>query len=391
MFARNLNLELVKKAIEGKDEFRIFERDGFIVVDYMITKADTFMHEDPNLQRVLRELRGIAFSADGQTVISRPYDKFFNIGEKEETQWDNIDFTQPHKVLNKLDGSMIRTIPVGDNKFRLGTRAGITHVSMQAERFWVQPHNYARYQAFFEMAELRDITPIFEYVGPSNRIVLHYAQENLILTGMRFRHTGEYLDYKSMKFYADGYNIHVVQPLLDSVDNLLDTVKVLKGLEGVVVRFVDGFQVKCKAEDYVDKHRAVGQLRFEKDVLKLIFNNELDDVLPILNEDVRKKVEDYRSKVVSKASEFAVHLQLKFDAIVKSVGPSEHYRRDFAAVVGANERYKRDGKFLFNMLDGKEINVPEFIVSKCGAQSGVDSMRHIIGQHKLWDITDDVE
>lgn len=99
-----LTLDLVKKAIEGKDEFRIFERDGFIVVDYMITKQDTFMHEDPELQKVLRELRGIAFSVDGQCVISRPFDKFFNIGEKEETQLSNIDFTQPHVVLNKLDG-----------------------------------------------------------------------------------------------------------------------------------------------------------------------------------------------------------------------------------------------------------------------------------------------
>jgi tRNA splicing ligase len=104
MFARNINLELIKKAIEGKDEFRIFERDGFIIVDYMITKEDTFHHSDPELQLVLRELRGIALSADGQKVISLGYHKFFNIGEKPETQLSKIDFNENHVVLDKLDG-----------------------------------------------------------------------------------------------------------------------------------------------------------------------------------------------------------------------------------------------------------------------------------------------
>lgn len=396
-----LSVDIVKKAIEGKDEFRIFERDGFIVVDYMITKADTFMHEDPELQKVLRELRGIAFSADGQRVISRPYDKFFNIGEKEETFLSNIDFTQKHVVLNKLDGSMIRTIPVdcttefvggvGYTKaFRLGTRAGITNVSMQAEKFWVRPENYARYQALFEACEAMNATPIFEYVGPSNRIVLYYEQEDLILTAIRFRLSGEYVDYQNLKDFGAEHDINVAEPLFDSSENLTERIAKLQGLEGAVVRFETGFQVKCKADDYVDKHRAVSQLQNEKDVLKLIFTNALDDVLPILNEDMRKQVESYRTKVVDASEMFEHNLHAKFSKIMVDVG-AEGGRREFAEVVLSNERYKRDSKFLFNMLDGKEINVPDFIVSKCGSQSAVDSIRHIIGQHKLWKIGSEEE
>jgi T4 RnlA family RNA ligase len=385
-----LSVDIVKKAIEGKDEFRIFERDGFIVVDYMITKADTFMHEDPELQKVLRELRGIAFSADGQRVISRPYDKFFNVGEKEETFLSNIDFTQKHVVLNKLDGSMIRTIPVGDNKFRLGTRAGITNVSMQAEKFWVRPENYERYKKFFEICDTVALSPIFEYVGPNNRIVLHYEEEDLILTAIRSKESGEYVNYSRMVDMANAANISVVGLLFDSSENLTERIAKLQGLEGAVVRFETGFQVKCKADDYVDKHRAVSQLQNEKDVLKLIFTNALDDVLPILNEDVRKQVESYRTKVVDASEMFEHNLHAKFSKIMVDVG-AEGGRREFAEVVLSNERYKRDSKFLFNMLDGKEINVPDFIVSKCGSQSAVDSIRHIIGQHKLWKIGSEEE
>jgi RNA ligase len=398
-FARNITLDIVKKAIQGKDEFRIFERDGFVVVDYMITKADTFMHEDPELQKVLRELRGIAFSADGSHVISRPYDKFFNIGEKEETLISNLDFTQPHVVLNKLDGSMIRTIPVYDGKsFRLGTRAGLTSVSMQAEKFWVRPENYERYLNFFKACEEINQTPIFEYIGPSNRIVLYYEKEDLILTAMRNKESGEYVPYWSMEGFAydEKWMIPCVEPLFDSSENLTDRIAKLQGLEGAVVRFENGLQVKCKADDYVDKHRAVSQLKLEKDVLKLIFTNALDDVLPILNEDVRKQVESYRNNVVTKANEFEVRLQEKYaniyGEVVKVASEYSHdFRREFAKAVLANERYKRDSKFLFNMLDGKEVDVPEFIVSKCGTQATVESIRHIIGTQKLWEIPNDAD
>lgn len=405
-FARNITLDIVKKAIQGKDEFRIFERDGFVVVDYLITKADTFMHEDPELQKVLRELRGIAFSADGSHVISRPYDKFFNIGEKEETLLSNLDFTQHHVVLNKLDGSMIRTIPVYDGKsFRLGTRAGLTSVSMQAEKFWVRPENYSRYQALFKWCEEMDATPIFEYVGPSNRIVLHYEQEDLILTAVRNRMTGEYVDYQNLKDFGQYHDeINVVQVLFDSSENLTDRIAKLEGLEGAVVRFENGLQVKCKADDYVDKHRAVSQLKLEKDVLKLIFTNALDDVLPILNEDVRKQVEQYRSKVVEKAAEFEVRLYEKYKVICDTIDKElmQNYngdesendrevRKQFALAIQGNGRYQRDSKFLFNLLKNGEVDVPEFIVSKCGTQATVESIRHIIGTQKLWEISNDAD
>jgi T4 RnlA family RNA ligase len=297
-----------------------------------------------------------------------------------------------------VHNSMIRTIPVnGGEQFRLGTRAGITNVSMAAEKFWVRPENYERYQTFFEECEDEGLTPIFEYVGPNNRIVLHYAEENLILTAIRERESGEYMQYDDMVGMSSALDIPYVEPLFDSSENLVDRVAKLQGLEGCVVRFEDGFMVKCKADDYVDKHRAIGQLKFEKDVLKLIFTNNLDDVLPILNDDVRKQVETYRSKVVEASQNFNERLHEKYDQIFDSFSEAiqdldeRDFRREFALAVNGNERWKRDGKFLFNMMDRKEIDIPAYIVSKCGSQAGVDSIRHIIGVHKLWNMVSEEE
>jgi uncharacterized protein YqhQ len=39
-----------------------------------------------------------------------------------------------------------------------------------------------------------DITPIFEYVGPHNKVVISYEEENMILLAARENVSGTYLD-----------------------------------------------------------------------------------------------------------------------------------------------------------------------------------------------------
>ena len=123
-------------AISGCEAFFVAERDHFKVINYISMGNDVF--PDPMAAPdeitarkwgLRRQCRGIIFDHDGN-VISLPIHKFFNVNEKDETQSHLIDLTQPHVILEKLDGSMIRTIPLG-NTFRLGTKMGITDVSMQ--------------------------------------------------------------------------------------------------------------------------------------------------------------------------------------------------------------------------------------------------------------------
>ena len=129
----------VRAAIEPYDEFRIMEKDWYTVVNYVVSKEDTFLPlahapgEDYSAW-LRRECRGLIFDEYGN-LISRPYHKFFNVGEKAETQSNKIDLTQPHVILEKLDGSMIRPIPTPDGSFRLATQAGITDVAMNAVVF----------------------------------------------------------------------------------------------------------------------------------------------------------------------------------------------------------------------------------------------------------------
>jgi hypothetical protein len=58
---------------------------------------------------IAAECRGIVFSPEGK-ILSRRYHKFFNLEEK--GYLSKIDFSQPHIILEKLDGSMVGKLPI---------------------------------------------------------------------------------------------------------------------------------------------------------------------------------------------------------------------------------------------------------------------------------------
>lgn len=131
--------------IEGREEFRVTEKEWYTVIDYIVAFEETFQWDfnDPLGSAVRRECRGLIFNENG-FLVSRPYTKFFNVNEKEETQLNKINLNEPHIFLEKLDGSMIRPIPTSDG-FRLATRAGITEISEQAEEFIAGISHYNRF------------------------------------------------------------------------------------------------------------------------------------------------------------------------------------------------------------------------------------------------------
>jgi len=142
-FPRITHLDQVRPAIEGRDEFIIAERDWGYIVNYIVSMTDTFPPVETEIDAVRRECRGMLFHKDG-SIMARRLHKFFNIGERDETQFGVIDFTQPHVILEKLDGSMITGV-FTDGGLRLGTKMGITEVSMQAEEFIATRPQYEQF------------------------------------------------------------------------------------------------------------------------------------------------------------------------------------------------------------------------------------------------------
>lgn len=296
--------------IENRTEFRVMVKDWYTVIRYMVSLEDTFSlvcdiaydgvlslvsDESQHNMKIRRECRGLIFDTETGALISRPYHKFFNAGEKDETQLGKINLYEPHVVLEKLDGSMIRPIPTKDG-FLLGTKAGITDTAMNAEVFIADKPHYAQ---FIHKCIQKGTTPIFEWCSRKNRIVIDYPEDQLILTGIRYNDIGSYVSYKTMKQYAEAWEIPVVKAIdclsVQNVELFVKQVREWDDGEGVVLRFDNGHMVKVKADDYVLRHRSMDQLSQEKNVIQIIVNDSVDDLIPLLTPEDANRLKAFQS------------------------------------------------------------------------------------------------
>ena len=370
--------------IEGRDEFRVMQKDWYTVINYAVAFEDTFQWDDNDYggSVVRRECRGLIFDTTTGQLISRPYHKFFNAGEKEETQLDKINLYEPHIVLEKMDGSMIRPIPTADG-FHLATKAGITDVAMNVEVFIADKPHYAQ---FINKCIQKGTTPIFEWCSRKNRIVIDYPKDSLVLTAIRLVDTGNYVSYKTMKQYAEAWIIPVVKAIdglaIQDINLFVKQVREWDDGEGIVLRFDDGHMVKIKADDYVLRHKTKDQVSQEKNIIQIILNDDVDDLVSLLTPDDVSRIQQFQIlfwKGVDETSQELIELY--------SSGKDIESQKDFAVsfVQSVASNYK---PFMFNMRNGRLIKelLIEAISKSLKSATTVDTARWMWGNYKYGEL-----
>lgn len=378
-FPTIISLNEVLKAIEGRDEFFIKDNGVVSVVNYRLNTPETF--EDPNeegiteeesVNRAIRkECRGMIFDNHSGMIVSRPLHKFHNLNEKPEYSFDSVDLSKPHKILEKLDGSMIRPyILPGTYDIVWGTKMGHhTEVAQMATEF---VNNNPYYKAFAKLCIATDVTPIFEFCSRKNRIVIDYPQDRLVLLAMRKNFTGEYLDFQKL---GESFGIETVKEHDFSgmqFSEIVERIRALSDSEGVIVRFEDGHMVKIKAEHYCLLHKTKEQFGLEKNVLATIMNDGLDDLIPLLDNDLKDKLSTYAWKV-------NMGILKKAEHIVKFV--EEHAdmsQKDFAIKVNTVE--PELSSLMFKVRAGKDAYdaVVDYVKSHTTSKNKLDKIRFII-------------
>jgi len=276
------NISDVLPAIEGRDEFVVAVKEGYTVINYNVMMADTF---DCNIRR---ECRGIIFDTVTGDIIRRPFHKFFNVNEREETQDNVVDLSQSHAILEKLDGSMIAPFVVNDQLI-WGTKMGATEVAEPVEDFVLLNENYSQFARFIIR---RGYTPIFEWCSRKQRIVLDYKEDQLILTAIRDLTTGRYMSLDLVTNTADLYFIPTVRAFEPQSDmkSFIEYVRLLEDREGFVVRFDDGHMLKLKCDWYVQIHKAKEKILQDRNIVELILDGKLDDVKAHLPQEDRDQL-----------------------------------------------------------------------------------------------------
>ena len=331
----------VLPAIAGRDEFVVAERDFGTVINYLVSMPDSFKMEgsDDVMGAIRRECRGLIFDTEGN-IMSRPYHKFFNVNEKEETQTHMLDMARAHVVMDKLDGSMIRPVRM-HGMVRLATKMGVTDIAMEAEKL-LDPGQYD----WLDDMMVDGFTPIFEYVAPTNKIVVEYAEAKLILTAVRETVSGE---YRSLRQWDAPFEIVNTADSIHNLDAYLSVARGETSREGDIIRFADGHMVKVKNDWYVQIHKTKDIVAVDRNIVELVLNETIDDTRAMLDPSDLARVD-----AVEAAFWEAFHNALGrlegLEMLARTIYGADKKR--IALDMVPNLFNKADGGFIFRLIDG---------------------------------------
>ena len=294
IFPKIQNIQDILPAIEGNDDIYSVTKDGYIVFNYMLGTSQTFPAIVDEYAAIRRECRGIIFDAETGDILRRPFHKFFNLNEREDTSIENVDFLFPHAVLDKLDGSMIAPFLVGDRMI-WGTKMGETDVAQPVMEFVAANPKYDEFRYLIGSG----FTPIFEWCSNKQRIVLDHPEDSLTLLAIREIQTGEYVSFEFLKSVAKVYGVPVVKQYdtIKDINQFLERTRGQSNIEGYVIRFNTGHMIKVKTDWYVALHKIKEQLLFDRNLVELILDNRLDDILSYLSSDERDNLIRFQTEL----------------------------------------------------------------------------------------------
>lgn len=318
----------------------------------------------------------------GETrVLAWPMDRFFNHGQGSAAE---VDLSDPKTVVyEKLDGTLcIVYFDDLKNKWCIATRSvceadlpvdgwgNYTFDSLFREAF-LNTSGQEFASAMTHMGGAGALTWCFELLTPENQVVVKHSDKRVVLLTVRGRDDG--LEAHHPSLYAESINVPMAPShRADSMDALVAFVNSRAGTdyEGVVacqllsVPNENGAmarRVKIKSAAYLMASRIRTTIGASpRNVMELILLDQVDDLLPILSEDQKVKVETMRSQL----RDFMHAYDLKVTGLLAEVashGPlSDHVRRKtFARLVNQSEIWMGPAMAIY---EGKAHGVHDWIM-----------------------------
>ncbi|MFA5489708.1 MAG: RNA ligase [Candidimonas sp.] len=378
----------VLPAIDGRDEFIVSNKGDYTVIDYIVNHSDTFpdyrfLHDKERDMAIMRrECRGLLFCSHSGKILSRRYHKFFNINEREEVLHNNILFSRRHHIMTKMDGSMISAFLLNDSiKWHVyptrplmwATMMGITDIANDVADY-IKNTN-VDYDGFALSAIENNLTPIFEWCSPNNRIVLDYSHPQLVLTGIRHMINGTYVEYPDMAVMADHYGIPVVELSdIDDFDIVLNDVKEKTDIEGYIVRFDDGHMVKLKSPWYFRIHKIKENFNFEKNAIEIILRGEIDDIVGDLPQNDANRIKRFNKDILTQ-------IFLTADLLLDKLS---HYDQEDQKQFAISVKEDPHKWFLFQLKENPSLEyavdlIIKTILKNTTTGTKVNTVRHLFG------------
>lgn len=248
-----------------KIDLQSIDKESFMVHQHNIGEHECYLVQPIHLGATWNKdnliFRSSVWDVEGNPV-SLSFKKFFNWEEKPDID-PAPNTLEGSQLLEKLDGStLIISRYKGHTVMR--TRGTVNaHQQPNGDELTFLREKYDKFFEFIEAQENTSVSYIFEWLSPSNRIVLDYGNDpDMVLIGVIF-----HSDYSMMS--QDGLStvasqLQLRRPKLysyDSIDDMKKSVEALRDQEGLCVYYKDEQCIrKVKSAHYLYLHRAKSEI-----------------------------------------------------------------------------------------------------------------------------------
>lgn len=326
-----INLETALKALDGRNEFAVTRYEGIVSINYLVALPDSF-------EGVRVNFRGVTFNETTGELLSLPFHKFYNVDQNEHTRWEKLNHLNA-RIYEKVDGSMIHFFLFND-VLLASTRMSARTEQAKAALALVTPDMEAKIREEIKQG----FTPLFEYVSPTNQVVVQHSQSRLVYLCSRSHKDGTY----RYNFYQDAAKFYEF-PFSD-VRNRLD----MEEFEGYVCHLENGMVVKIKSKWYMDRHRTVDfMMRPAYFLYEAVFDGIMDDLIA---NATTNRVEAL-NKIYTEAQTDLLNERIRLEALAaeirgKFVTEGRELRKDFAIYVKRN--HASDMSALMMAFEGRD-------------------------------------
>lgn len=353
--------EECRRICDEHDNFLFYEVkhqvDGFTVSVFNYRLANWTHFETPIEGENIKayELRGLTFVWNKDGTLYDRYlllDKFFNLDQVPDSAYSVVKDYKIKNIYNKEDGSIASFVRLPNGKVMGRSKTSFeSEQAIEVQKIYERDPNI---KEFVDFCMDENIIPIFEFVSPQNRIVVPYANTDLILLRLRDNKTGEYLDIDDYSEHLDG--ITVAESEETTLDDLLKVKDIIEGKEGWIVQFENGKMVKLKTKWYLNLHGLyTNEINRENDIIRMIIEETIDDVISELNDPIKSKEVEEIIEIVNK---YIVNVSISIDNLVNNFNGN---KKDFALKYSKNEFFPLaigviQGKDKIDLIKNKVLN-----------------------------------
>lgn len=266
--------------------------------------------DSPKNEQICKECRGLVLETGTWDIVAKSFNRFFNYGENLEDT-ERFDWNNSIYVNEKVDGSLMLCWYYR-GAWRVSTRGSFAqgecgHSGLSWEQIFLQ---------CLDKCMLHTLptwyTYVFELVGPHNKIVRDYKQNDVYLLTIMNNLQLQELTPKEVDGLARYFNCK--RPTVYTFSLADDIIKHLAELkdatfEGVVARDINGLRLKIKSPTYLALHRMRGN---NGDGL---YNPK--NIIPVLLANEQEEVYTYYPEVKSKWEEWKLRLDEEFATLCK--------------------------------------------------------------------------